>query len=142
MQERRAGCNAAIAPDGRLFVVGGGPDGRSQHATMEALDPREKRWSQGFASLRLGRHYNAASFGPDGCLCELLPLPPFPLSFQITHEVFAVGQTWPERFVTRASWTRASAGTRGWTGGRSCPRCRRGTAHRCSSAQARGCGER
>ena len=78
MQERRAGCNAAIAPDGRLFVVGGGPDGRSQHATMEALDPREKRWSQGFASLRLGRHYNAASFGPDGCLCELLPLPPFP----------------------------------------------------------------
>ena len=68
MQERRAGCNAAIAPDGRLFVVGGGPDGRSQHATMEALDPREKRWSQGFAALRLGRHYNAASFGPDGCL--------------------------------------------------------------------------
>eukprot|EP00929_Paragymnodinium_shiwhaense_P037660 TRINITY_DN20024_c0_g1_i1.p1 TRINITY_DN20024_c0_g1~~TRINITY_DN20024_c0_g1_i1.p1 ORF type:complete len:386 (-),score=33.14 TRINITY_DN20024_c0_g1_i1:134-1291(-) len=65
---KRAGANAAVGPDHRLYVLGGGPDGRSEYDTMEALDPRESRWNTSLARLRFGRHYNAAAFGPDGCL--------------------------------------------------------------------------
>mmetsp|Transcript_33260 Transcript_33260/g.54945 ORF Transcript_33260/g.54945 Transcript_33260/m.54945 type:complete len:397 (+) Transcript_33260:252-1442(+) len=65
---RRAGCNAAAGPDGRIYVLGGGPDGRMQWNTMEALDPRTNEWDASIASLRCGRHYNAAAFAPDGKL--------------------------------------------------------------------------
>jgi len=68
MSCRRAGCNAAVGPDSRIYVLGGGPDGRSEHKTMEALDPRMKSWHTDLAPLSVGRHYNAAAFGPDGCL--------------------------------------------------------------------------
>ena len=64
----RAGASAAMGPDGRLYVLGGGPDGRTQHATMEALDPRGAAWDATLPPLRVGRHYNAAAFGPDGRL--------------------------------------------------------------------------
>jgi len=65
---KRAGCNAAVGPDHRIYVLGGGPDGLTEHNTMEALDPREGRWHTDLAPLNVGRHYNAAAFGPDGCL--------------------------------------------------------------------------
>lgn len=65
---KRAGVNAAVGPDSRLYVIGGGPDGRSEYDTMEALDPREHKWNTNLARMRFGRHYNAAAFGPDGCL--------------------------------------------------------------------------
>lgn len=52
---RRAGCNAAIGPCGRLYVLGGGPDGRSQHDTMEVLDLREKVWQTDWPRCRIGR---------------------------------------------------------------------------------------
>ena len=52
---RRAGCGAAIGPCNRLFVLGGGPDGRSQHDSMEALDVREKKWQTDFPRCRIGR---------------------------------------------------------------------------------------
>eukprot|EP00927_Polykrikos_kofoidii_P067129 TRINITY_DN62645_c0_g1_i1.p1 TRINITY_DN62645_c0_g1~~TRINITY_DN62645_c0_g1_i1.p1 ORF type:complete len:429 (-),score=57.32 TRINITY_DN62645_c0_g1_i1:40-1245(-) len=68
MSCKRAGPNAAVGPDHRIYVVGGGPDGLLEHDTMEALDPRENRWDTSLARLRYGRHYNAAAFGPDGCL--------------------------------------------------------------------------
>lgn len=64
----RAGPNAAAGPDGRLYVLGGGPDGRSELSSMEALDPRTGRWDTGLAPMRCARHYNAAAFGPDGML--------------------------------------------------------------------------
>ena len=35
---------------------------------MEALDPRQGIWDVSLAPLHTGRHYNAAAFGPDGCL--------------------------------------------------------------------------
>lgn len=65
---KRAGANAVVGPDSRLYVIGGGPDGRSEYDTMETLDPREHRWNTHLARLRFGRHYNAAAFGPDGRL--------------------------------------------------------------------------
>lgn len=68
MSCKRAGTNAAAGPDGRVFVLGGGPDGRSEWDTMEALDPRDGVWNTSLARLQLGRHYNAAAFGPDGLL--------------------------------------------------------------------------
>lgn len=68
MSCRRAGPNAAVGPDQRIYVIGGGPDGRAQYDTMEVLDPREPRWQVSRATLRVGRHYNAAAFGPDGRL--------------------------------------------------------------------------
>lgn len=68
MSCKRAGCNATVGPDHRIFVLGGGPDGRSEHNTMEALDPRECRWQTSFPQLHYGRHYNSAAFGPDGLL--------------------------------------------------------------------------
>ena len=68
MSCRRAGPNACAAPDGRLFVIGGGPDGQTQWSTMEALDPRTASWDTSLAQLHVGRHYNAAAFGPDGLL--------------------------------------------------------------------------
>lgn len=68
MSCQRAGPNAATAPDGRIFVLGGGPDGQREHNTMEAFDFREGRWQTSFAHMGVGRHYGAAAFGPDGCL--------------------------------------------------------------------------
>lgn len=68
MSCKRAGCNAVVGPDQRVFVVGGGPDGNVELDTMEALDPREGRWQTDLAPLLVGRHYNAAAFGPDGRL--------------------------------------------------------------------------
>ena len=65
---KRAGCAAAAGPDGRTFVVGGGPDGRGQHRSMEALDLRTGAWDTTLAPPRVGRHYNATAFGPDGRL--------------------------------------------------------------------------
>ena len=35
---------------------------------MEALDPRLRIWDTTLAPMRIGRHYNAAAFGPDGWL--------------------------------------------------------------------------
>lgn len=68
MSCQRAGCNAACGPDGRIYVLGGGPDGQRQWNTMEMLDPRTDTWQQSSALLRWGRHYNASAFGPDGFL--------------------------------------------------------------------------
>ena len=68
MSCERAGANAAVGPDGRIYVVGGGPDGRREWATMEALDLRTGEWDSSLAPLHVGRHYNAAAFGPDGRL--------------------------------------------------------------------------
>mmetsp|Transcript_159562 Transcript_159562/g.507953 ORF Transcript_159562/g.507953 Transcript_159562/m.507953 type:complete len:271 (+) Transcript_159562:303-1115(+) len=68
MSVKRAGANAAVGPDRRLYVLGGGPDGRDQHDTMEMLDPREPEWHVSRSRLNWGRHYNAAAFGPDGYL--------------------------------------------------------------------------
>lgn len=68
MSCRRAGPNAAVGPDGRLFVVGGGPDGRAHHNTVEALDVRVRTWDTALARCRVGRHYNAAGFSPEGLL--------------------------------------------------------------------------
>lgn len=65
---KRAGCNAACGPDGRVYVLGGGPDGQRQWNTMEILDPRTDTWQLSSAKLRWGRHYNASAFGPDGYL--------------------------------------------------------------------------
>ena len=64
----RAGCAAAAGPDGRIYVVGGGPDGTGVHTTIEALDPRTKTWDASLAPSLVGRHYNACAFGPDGLL--------------------------------------------------------------------------
>ncbi|CAK0802979.1 unnamed protein product [Prorocentrum cordatum] len=47
---KRAGCNAACGPDGRV------------------LDVRTSAWQLSRSRLRWGRHYNAAAFGPDGLL--------------------------------------------------------------------------
>ena len=68
MSCRRAGPNACEAPDGRTFVIGGGPDGQTQWSTMEALDPRTASWDTSLAQLHVGRHYNAETFGLDGLL--------------------------------------------------------------------------
>lgn len=68
MAHKRAGCNAACGPDGRVYVLGGGPDGRKCWNTMEMLDPRTARWQLSAARLNWCRHYNAAAFGPDGFL--------------------------------------------------------------------------
>ena len=68
MSAKRAGPNAAMAPDGRLFVLGGGPDGILCHRSMEALDIRMSAWDTALAQCQHGRHYNAAAFGPDGLL--------------------------------------------------------------------------
>ena len=68
MSVQRAGTNAAAGPDGRLYVLGGGPDGQREWKTMEALDPRICSWDTSLAPLHCGRHYNAAAFGPDGRL--------------------------------------------------------------------------
>ena len=68
MSCRRAGPNACMGPDGRLYVVGGGPDGRAHHTTVEALDARVKAWDTALARCRVGRHYNAAGFSPEGLL--------------------------------------------------------------------------
>jgi len=68
MSCKRAGCVAAVGPDRRLFVVGGGPDGRTEHSSVEALDPREPRWQTDLAPAKVGRHYGTAAFGPDGWL--------------------------------------------------------------------------
>ena len=57
---------ADAGPDGRLYVVGGGPDGTREWKTMEALDPRTDSWQTDLAQLQTGRHYNAGAFGPDG----------------------------------------------------------------------------
>ena len=64
----RAGCNALVGPDGRLFVLGGGPDGRHAWKSIEALDPRTKQWDTTLAPMPTARHYNAAAFSPDGQL--------------------------------------------------------------------------
>ena len=64
----RAGPCADAGPDGRLYVVGGGPDGTREWKTMEALDPRTDSWQTDLAQLQTGRHYNAGAFGPDGRL--------------------------------------------------------------------------
>ena len=68
MSCKRAGCSANTGPDGRIYVLGGGPDGTSEWKTMEALDPRMRVWDTSLASCKVGRHYNAAAFGPDGML--------------------------------------------------------------------------
>lgn len=68
MSCQRAGPNAAVGPDHRLYVLGGGPDGVTAHDTMEMLDLRDRRWQRAKTTLRVGRHYNAAAFGPDGRL--------------------------------------------------------------------------
>lgn len=68
MSVQRAGPNAATGPDGRVYVLGGGPDGQREWKTMEALDPRMSSWDTSLATLSCGRHYNAAAFGPDGRL--------------------------------------------------------------------------
>ena len=68
MSCERAGCAAAAGPDGRIYVVGGGPDGTNVHCTIEALDPRTKSWDVALAPSIIGRHYNACAFGPDGFL--------------------------------------------------------------------------
>lgn len=65
---KRAGCNATCGPDGRVYVVGGGPDGKRELDTMEMLDPRTDTWQLSHSRLKWGRHYNAAAFGPDGLL--------------------------------------------------------------------------
>eukprot|EP00928_Gymnodinium_smaydae_P083106 TRINITY_DN66369_c0_g1_i1.p1 TRINITY_DN66369_c0_g1~~TRINITY_DN66369_c0_g1_i1.p1 ORF type:complete len:380 (-),score=29.77 TRINITY_DN66369_c0_g1_i1:191-1330(-) len=65
---KRSGANAAVGPDYRIYVLGGGPDGNVAHRSMEAFDPREGIWDCSLASLRVARHYNAAAFGPDGRL--------------------------------------------------------------------------
>ena len=65
---KRSGCAAAAGPDRRIYVIGGGPDGRGQHRSMEALDVRAPSWDTSLAPARVGRHYNAAAFGPDGRL--------------------------------------------------------------------------
>lgn len=64
----RAGCGAATGPDGRVYVVGGGPDGTKVHRSIEALDPRTQAWDTSLAQSHVGRHYNACAFGPDGML--------------------------------------------------------------------------
>jgi hypothetical protein len=68
MHERRAGAQAAVGPDGRLYVIGGGPDGQREHSSMEALDLRTCRWDGSLPAANVGRHYNAAAFAPDGSL--------------------------------------------------------------------------
>jgi hypothetical protein len=68
MSVQRAGPNACVGPDGRVYVVGGGPDGKREWNTMEALDARMASWDTALAHLHYGRHYNAAAFGPDGWL--------------------------------------------------------------------------
>ena len=65
MHEHRAGCMASYGPDGRFYVLGGGPDGRSEHASMEALDLRVAQWDGALPPAQVGRHYNAAAWGPD-----------------------------------------------------------------------------
>ena len=65
---QRAGVSAAVGPCGRIFAIGGGPDGRHEWNTMEVLDPRCGHWDTSLAPLHVGRHYNACAFGPDGCL--------------------------------------------------------------------------
>ena len=65
---RRAGCTAAVGPDGRIYCVGGGPDGRTEHKSMEAYDARMCSWDTSLPSMSVGRHYNAAAWGPDGRL--------------------------------------------------------------------------
>ena len=37
MAEKRAGCQALSGPDGRIYVLGGGPNGRECNQTMVAL---------------------------------------------------------------------------------------------------------
>ena len=65
MSCRRAGCNAAIGPCGRLYVLGGGPDGRVQHNTMEVLDEREASgWQTDWPTCRVGRCAALMSFKP------------------------------------------------------------------------------
>jgi len=86
MREARAGCAAVVGPDHRIYVVGGGGDGRSCHTSIEVLDVREKVWDrhaqpawprrdrdggsytsmEGAAPCRYGRHYNAVGVGADG----------------------------------------------------------------------------
>ena len=68
MSCKRAGPCAAAGPDGRLYVLGGGPDGTDCWASMEALDPRTSSWDTSLAQANTARHYNAAAFGPDGKL--------------------------------------------------------------------------
>jgi hypothetical protein len=68
MPAPRAGCQMLAGPDGRMYVVGGGPDGRQVDSSMVALDLRAKRWDTACASPGSARHYNAAGFGPDGLL--------------------------------------------------------------------------
>ena len=65
---RRAGCGAAVGPDERVYVVGGGPDGRKCWTSVEALDVRSSSWDTSLAKCKVGRHYNACAFGPDGRL--------------------------------------------------------------------------
>ena len=65
---KRAGCGAVVGPDDRLYAVGGGPDGRRCWASLEALDTRVAAWDTTLAPCRIGRHYNACAFGPDGRL--------------------------------------------------------------------------
>ena len=44
MDEARAGCQVASGPDGRVYVLGGGPNGQVCSETMVALDMRCRRW--------------------------------------------------------------------------------------------------
>lgn len=64
----RAGCQAHRGPDGRIWAVGGGGDGRTCTETVEAYDPRTGKWDRNIPSLSQPRHYMGSAWGPDGKL--------------------------------------------------------------------------
>eukprot|EP00037_Helgoeca_nana_P009960 m.87308 g.87308 ORF g.87308 m.87308 type:complete len:555 (-) comp19923_c0_seq2:2772-4436(-) len=64
----RAGCQVHRGPDGRVWAVGGGGDGRTCCKTVEAYDSRCSVWDRTIPSLVEPRHYMGCGWGPDAML--------------------------------------------------------------------------